>query len=109
VSILPEPIRALLGEALDFSYVEYGQYADKHGLYEFECASVAMPYKIQNSGEIHVEVEGARRVTRVAWVRVNVDFFPIGTLLEDQILRDLKAAYDKTAEFTQALIREKGL
>lgn len=65
--------------------------------------------KLTIAGTIRTEPLGDRQCKRIVELTVTAKVFGIGGLVENRILSETKASYDKAAAFTNRWIKEKGL
>jgi hypothetical protein len=97
---VPGPAKKVIGDALRYS--EDG-YLDKKSGHYFAAITPSM-----FADKTHVEAElwtepspsdGANNCVRCARVKVEVKVFVVGSMVEDMIMRDLRASYDAEAAF----------
>jgi hypothetical protein len=63
--------------------------------------------KLSISGVMHTEAVGDGQCRRIYEQTVTAKVFAVGGLIESRILSDVKASYDKAAEFTKRWLAEK--
>jgi hypothetical protein len=68
-----------------------------------------MQGKLQISGTMFTEPAGDSKVRRIYDSSITAKVFGLGGMIEGRIQQDVKASYDKAAEFTNRWIAEKGL
>jgi hypothetical protein len=56
-----------------------------------------------------MESLGEKKVRRIVEFSVEVKVFVVGSVVEQKTIEDTKASYDKSAAFTRAYLKEKGL
>jgi Protein of unknown function (DUF2505) len=104
---LPGPVKKVIGDKL--SYVEEGTFDKKSKRYSFVVHPSALPDKTKISGEMWVEKLGEKKIARVCRMSVEVKVFIVGGMVEERILSDLRASYDKGTDYTNRYIKEKAL
>jgi hypothetical protein len=104
---MPAPVKKLLGDRL--SYVEEGTFDKKTKRYSFKVTPSTLAEKTKVAGEMWVEKIADKKVARVTKITVEVKVFVVGGMVEDRILADLRASYDKGTTFTNQYIKQHGL
>ncbi len=104
---LPGPVKKVIGDKL--SYVEEGTFDKKSKRYSFVVHPSALPEKTKISGEMWVEKIGDKKIARIAKMSVEVKVMLVGGMVEERILSDLRASYDKGSSYTNQFIKENGL
>jgi len=104
---LPAPIKKVVGDSL--GYTEEGTYDRKTKVYSFRTTPAALADKLRISGTMRCEPAGAKKITRVVEIDIEVKIFMIGGMIEDRITTDMKRSYATAAEFTNKWVAEKGL
>lgn len=104
---LPGPMKKAIGDRL--AYTEEGTFDKKSKRYSFKVTPSTMADKTKVSGELWCEKLGDKRIARMARMSVEVKVFMVGGMIEERILTDLRASYDRGTAFTNDYIREHGL
>ena len=104
---MPGPLKKVLGDKL--SYVEEGTFDKKSKRYSFKVIPSTLADKTKVVGEMWVESLGPKKIARVCRINVEVKVFMVGGLVEDRILSDLRASYDKGTTFTNDYLKQHGL
>jgi hypothetical protein len=107
VENLPAPIKKVIGDR--FGYVEEGKLDRAKNRYRFRIVPSSLADKTHISGEMYTEALGEKRVRRVVEFGVEVKIMMIGKLIEQKTIDDTRATYEKSAAFTRAYLRERGL
>ena len=107
VGELPATLKAVIGEGI--GYEERGV-LDRHAK---TYKVVVVPNKLADKLSIKVDIwtvaDGEQRCRRKARAEATVKIFGIGGTIEKRILSDLERSYQKSADFTNRFIAEKGL
>jgi hypothetical protein len=104
---MPGALKKVIGDKL--SYVEEGTFDKKAKRYSFKVVPSTMTDKTKVLGEMWVEKVAEKKITRFTKISVEVKIFMVGGLVEDRILADLRASYEKGTSFTNQYIKENGL
>ena len=104
---LPGPIKKVLGNSL--AYTEDGAFDKKSKRYTFKVTPAAMAEKTKINGELWVEKNGDKKITRFCKINVEVKVMLVGGMIQDRILGDLKKSYDSSTIYTNKFIKEHGL
>lgn len=107
VTNVPGPVKKVIGDRL--SYVEEGTFDKKTHRYAIKVTPSTMTDKMKIAGEMWTEKLGDKKIARLTKMNVEVKIFMVGGLVEERILSDLRASYDKGAAFTTKYIKENGL
>lgn len=107
VGNLPGPVKKVIGDKL--AYTEEGTFDKKTRRYTFKVTPSTLSEKTKVSGEMWVEKIGDKKVARLAKMHVEVKVMLVGGMVEERILTDLRASYDKGTVFTNEYIAKKGL
>jgi Protein of unknown function (DUF2505) len=107
VENLPAPVKKLMGDR--FAYVEEGTLDRIAKRYKFRVTPSTMADKTRIAGELFMESLGEKKVRRIVEFSVEVKVFVVGSVVEQKTIEDTKASYDKSAAFTRAYLKEKGL
>ncbi len=102
VTELPGPIRAVLGERLE--YRELGTWDRRTRRYRYEVKSATLGDKLKVEGELWCEPLGAERCRRHFVVNVEVKVFGIGGLIEKRLVADLQQNYEASSRHTQEFL-----
>lgn len=107
VGELPGALKAVVGEGI--GYEERGV-LDRAGK---SYKVIVVPNKLADKLTIKVDLwtvaDGDTRCKRKARAEASVKIFGIGGTIEKRVLSDLERSYQKSAEFTNRFIAEKGL
>jgi hypothetical protein len=101
---LPGPIAKLMGPG--FGYVEEGTFDKGSKRWTWSMTTSTMSDKLKQGGSLKIEPAGAGRVRRVAEITGEAKVFGLGGLIESTIEKELRAGWDKSAEFMNKWIRE---
>ena len=104
---MPGPVKKVIGDRL--SYVEEGTFDKKSKRYSFKVTPSTLAEKTKVAGEMWVEKLGEKKIARCCKISVEVKVFMVGGMVEDRILADLRASYDKGTAFTNQYIKDNGL
>jgi hypothetical protein len=104
---LPGPLKNLVENGV--GYRERGTYVRTEHSMKMAVVPTIMADKLTISGVLRTERTGDKSCRRIYDAVVNAKVFGIGGMIEGRIMQDIKASYEKAAEFTNAWIREKGL
>ncbi len=107
VGNVPAAVKKVIGDRL--SYVEDGTFDKKAKRYSFKVTPSTLADKTKVSGEMWCEKAGDKAVTRICRMTVEVKVFMVGGMVEERILSDLRASYDRGTAFTNDWIRDHGL
>jgi Protein of unknown function (DUF2505) len=106
VGELPAALKAVIGEGV--GYEERGQLDKAAGRYKVEVVPNKLADKFSVKVEMWTVAEG-ERCRRKARAEANVKIFGVGGAIEKRLLSDLERSYQKSADFTNRFIAEKGL
>lgn len=106
VTGLPTALKKVIGDRL--SYVEEGTFDKKTKRYTFKVTPSTLADKTSVTGELWAEKLGDGKIARMCRMRVDVKVFMVGSMIEERILSDLRAAYDKGASYTNEWLAKKG-
>jgi hypothetical protein len=107
VGDLPAALKAVVGEGI--GYQERGVLERAAGRYRVEVVPNRMAEKISVKVEMATTAEGDNRCRRKARAEATVKIFGVGGAIEKRLLSDLERSYQKSADFTNRFIAEKGL
>lgn len=107
VGELPGPIKAVVGEGI--GYEERGVYDRAAKNYKVTVVPNKLADKLNVKVEQWTVPDGEGRCRRKMRGDVNVKIFGVGGAIEKRMLSDLERSYQKTADFTNRFIAEKGL
>lgn len=106
VGDLPGPLKAVVGDGAGY---------EEHGTYDratHRCESKVIPNRLADRITVAVttatEPLGDERCKRVVSGSVTAKIFMVGALLEERMISDLKRSYQKSADFTNKFLAEKG-
>jgi hypothetical protein len=107
VGELPATLKAVIGEGIGY---------EERGVLDRAAKSykvVVVPNKLADKLNIKVDIstvaDGDKRCRRKARAEASVKIFGVGGTIEKRILADLERSYQKSADFTNRFIAEKGL
>lgn len=107
VGELPATLKAVIGEGI--GYEERGVLDRTAKTYKV----VVVPNKLADKLNIKVDIwttpDGDNRCRRKARAEASVKIFGVGGAIEKRMLADLERSYQKSADFTNRFIAEKGL
>jgi len=104
---LPAALKAVIGEGI--GYEEHGVYEKSGKRYTVTVVPNRLADKVKVAVEITTQPSGPDRCVRVAKGSVNAKIFGVGGMLEKKMIADLEKSYAKSAEFTNAYLKEKGI
>jgi hypothetical protein len=107
VGELPAALKAVVGEGI--GYEERGVLSRAAKTYKVEVVPNRMAEKISVKVEMSTTPEGDNRCRRKARAEATVKIFGVGGTIEKRLLSDLERSYQKSADFTNRFIAEKGL
>jgi hypothetical protein len=107
VADLPGPMKKVIGDRI--SYTETGTFDKKSKRYTFKVTPSTLAEKTKVSGELSVERISDKKICRVAKISVEVKVFVVGGMIEDKLISDLRASYEKGAAVSNKFIRDNGL
>lgn len=107
VGELPATLKAVIGEGI--GYEERGALDRAAKTYKV----VVVPNKLADKLSVKVDIwtvpDGENRCRRKARADASVKIFGVGGAIEKRMLADLERSYQKSADFTNRFIAEKGL
>jgi hypothetical protein len=101
---LPGPIAKLLGPG--FGYTEDGVWDKGSKLWTWTMTTSQMSDKLKQSGSMRVEAAGAGKCKRIAEISGEAKVFGLGGMIESTIEKELRAGWDKSADFMNKWLRE---
>jgi Protein of unknown function (DUF2505) len=107
VGELPGALKAVIGEGI--GYEERGVLDRNAKTYKVTVVPNKMADKLSIKVDLWTVADGDQRCRRKARAEANVKVFGVGGTIEKRILSDLERSYQKSAEFTNRFIAEKGL
>ena len=107
VGELPAALKAVVGEGI--GYEERGALDRAAKRYKVEVVPNRMADKFKVTVEMSTIADGENRCRRKARAEANVKIFGVGGAIEKRLLGDLERSYQKSADFTNRFISEKGL
>lgn len=106
VADLPGPLKAVIGEGA--GYEERGILDRPKNRYEARVQPNVLGDKVTVSLVFTTEALGEERCRRIVDGSVTARILMVGGLLEQRMISDLKRSYEKSAEFTNRFVAEKG-
>jgi hypothetical protein len=107
VGELPGALKAVIGEGI--GYEERGVLDRNAKSYKVVVVPNKMADKLSIKVDLWTSADGDKRCRRKARAEANVKIFGLGGTIEKRILSDLERSYQKSADFTNRFIAEKGL
>jgi hypothetical protein len=107
VGELPAALKAVVGEGI--GYQERGVLSRDAKTYKVEVVPNRLAEKITVKVEMSTRPDGDNRCRRKARAEAIVKIFGVGGAIEKRLLGDLERSYQKSADFTNRFITEKGL
>lgn len=92
-----------------FSYTEEGKFSAPDNLYEFKIIPSVVADKIDINGNVRVESEDDRVITRTIELNITAKIFGIGGQIERFLGEQIKKGYEQSYNFTLEWIKEKNL
>jgi len=107
VGELPGALKAVVGEGI--GYEERGVLDRAGKSYKVMVVPNKLADKLAIKVDLWTVADGDNRCKRKARAEATVKIFGVGGTIEKRILSDLERSYQKSAEFTNRFIAEKGL
>ena len=107
VGELPGAIKAVVGEGI--GYEERGVLDRNAKTYKVTVVPNKLAEKLSIKVDIWTVADGENKCRRKARADVTVKIFGVGGTIEKRMLSDLERSYQKSADFTNRFIAEKGL
>jgi hypothetical protein len=107
VGELPGALKAVVGEGI--GYEERGVLERAANRYRVEVIPNKLAEKISVKVDMTTRSDGDNRCRRKARAEATVKIFGVGSTIEKRLLADLERSYQKSADFTNRFIAEKGL
>jgi hypothetical protein len=107
VGQLPGAIKKVIGD--NIRYREQGTLNLGKNRYELSVVPTRLSDKILTTGVQYTESLGENECRRIFEAEVRVKIFGVGSMIERQIVGDLKKSYDVGATFTQRYLAEHGI
>jgi hypothetical protein len=107
VANLPTALKKMLSDKL--SYTEEGTFDKGAKRYTFKITPNLQADKTKVTGEMWLEKLGDKKIARVCRILVDVKIFMVGSMVEDRIVSDLEASYDRGTQFANDYIAKNGL
>jgi hypothetical protein len=107
VGELPGALKAVVGEGI--GYEERGSLDRAARRYKVDVVPNRLADKVSVKVEMSTTADGENRCRRKARAEATVKIFGVGGSLEKRLLSDLERSYQKSADFTNRFISEKGL
>ena len=100
---IPDAVRSLLS---NLSYQERGTFTKADQSYVFRATPHAL--SAVTEGVMRVELCGEGRVRREVRVRVDVEAWGLGSVIEDILVENMKESYAAAARFTSEWVQRAG-
>jgi hypothetical protein len=107
VGELPGAIKAVVGEGI--GYEERGVLDRNAKTYKVVVVPNKLAEKLSIKVDIWTVADGENKCRRKVRADVTVKIFGVGGTIEKRMLSDLERSYQKSADFTNRYIAEKGL
>ena len=107
VGELPGAIKAVVGEGI--GYEERGVLDRNAKTYKVVVVPNKLAEKLSIKVDIWTVADGENKCRRKVRADVTVKIFGVGGTIEKRMLSDLERSYQKSADFTNRFIAEKGL
>jgi hypothetical protein len=107
VGELPAALKAVIGEGI--GYEERGVLDRNAKTYKVVVVPNKLAEKLSIKVDIMTVADGENRCRRKARAEASVKIFGVGGAIEKRMLGDLERSYQKSADFTNRFIAEKGL
>jgi hypothetical protein len=104
---LPGPLKKLVEGGV--GYREKGSFDKATKRLKLAIEPTTLQGKLHISGLLYTEPAGEGKCRRIYESSVVAKIFGVGGMIESRIIADVKASYDKAAEFTNRWVKEKGL
>lgn len=101
---LPGPIAKLMGPG--FGYTEDGVLDKASKRWTWTMTTSTMSDKLKQSGLLLAQAAGEGKCKRVAEITGEAKVFGLGGMIESTIEKELRAGWDRSAEFMNKWIRE---
>jgi hypothetical protein len=107
VGELPGALKAVVGEGI--GYEERGVLDRAAKSYKVTVVPNKLADKLSIKVDLWTVADGEQRCKRKARAEAHVKIFGVGGAIEKRMLADLERSYQKSAEFTNRFVAEKGL
>jgi hypothetical protein len=107
VGELPATLKAVIGEGV--GYEERGVLDRKAKTYKVTVVPNKLADKLNIKVDIWTVADGDKRCKRKVRAEATVKIFGVGGTIEKRLLSDLERSYQKSADFTNRFVAEKGL
>jgi hypothetical protein len=107
VGELPAALKAVVGEGI--GYEERGVLDKSAKSYKVTVVPNKLADKLSVKVDIWTVADGENRCKRKVRADVGVKIFGVGGTIEKRMLSDLERSYQKSADFTNRYVAEKGL
>lgn len=104
---LPGPLKSVIGEGA--GYEERGIYDRETKRYQADVLTNTLSDRVKVTLTIYTKADGDARCYRIAEGSVTAKILMIGGMLEQKMISDLTRSYEKSADFTNRFVKEKGL
>ncbi len=103
----PAVVTKLIGGGLN--YTERGRFDAKTQKWTYEITTNKLSDKVRIGGTLWVEPRGDKKIERICEVDLEVNVFGVGGVVEKFIADTTRESYEKTAQYTNAFLANKGL
>ncbi|MDF3066303.1 MAG: hypothetical protein K0R38_1904 [Polyangiaceae bacterium] len=107
VGELPATLKAVIGEGV--GYEERGVLDRAAKTYKVTVVPNKLAEKLSIKVDIWTVADGDKRCKRKVRADASVKIFGVGGAIEKRLLADMERSYQKSAEFTNRYVAEKGL
>jgi Protein of unknown function (DUF2505) len=107
VGELPATLKAVIGEGI--GYEERGVLDRAKKTYKVTVVPNKLAEKLSVKVDIWTVADGDNRCKRKVRAEATVKIFGVGGTIEKRLLSDLERSYQRSAEFTNRYVAEKGL
>ena len=94
---VPGPVAKLLGAS--FTYTEDGTFDKASKVWRWKTMPSSMGDKVKSSGTVRVEPRGAGKCRRICDFDFEAKVFGLGGIIEGALEKNLRAGWDKSAEW----------
>jgi hypothetical protein len=101
---LPGPVAKLLGPG--FGYIEDGVWDKNSKVWTWTMTTNQLSDKLKQSGSMRVESVGDGKCKRIADLFGEAKVFGLGSMIESAVEKELRAGWDKSADFMNKWLRE---
>jgi len=104
---LPGPLKKLVEGGA--GYRERGSFEKSQKRMKLTIEPTVLQGKLTVAGTMYTQPAGEKQCRRIYESNIVAKVFGVGGLIESRIAQDVKASYDKAAQFTNRWVAEKGL